>query len=48
MVILAVIHDEFLTSGDEMVQGLLADGGLFVDLKGAMKDGKKFKNYWSL
>ncbi len=48
VVILAVIHDEFLTSGDEMVQGLLADGGLFVDLKGAMKDVKKFKNYWSL
>lgn len=47
-VVVAVNHKEFLDKNADYFKGLLAENGLFVDIKGSFKKFKNELNYWSL
>ena len=47
-VILAVAHKEYREMGAEGISSLIADGGLFVDVRGIMRELESRFRYWSL
>ncbi len=47
-IILAVNHKEYINKEASYFENYLTEDGVFVDLKGVMKDKVKCKTYWSL
>ena len=47
-VILAVAHKEYREMGAEGISSLIAEGGLFVDVRGIMRELESRFRYWSL
>lgn len=47
-VILAVAHKDYREMGAEGISSLIAEGGLFVDVRGIMRELESRFRYWSL